>query len=294
MFLHVSKQKGGNKMKVFIRDDNNIKKIINCLYISILPLLAFGFYKNGIKAYEGIFIFYPLILDLAGFLCGTLVSYICDKKKPFESFYPFYGLLSASLIFSNTSIIIFSLICFISLFIYRKINKNNVNIVCVIALIVILISNFYEPSYLNLVVNNNINLDGLDYLLGRGRAGLNASCTILALISYLYLSSKPFYKREIPLYTFLIYNILTIIYLSVTGDIDNLFVRLLSNGTIFTLVFISTIGTASSYTVRGRICYSIILGIIMFALSFSFPSLATISAIFLVSLTHKYIDKLLK
>lgn len=281
-------------MKVFIRDNNNINKIIKYLYISILPLLAFGFYKNGIKGYEGIFIFYPLLLDLAGFLCGLLVSYICDKKKPFESFYPFYGLLSASLVFSNTSIIIFSVVCFISLFIYRKINKNNVNIVCLIALIVILISNFYEPSYLNLVVNNNANLDGLDYLLGKGNAGLNASCTILALISYLYLSSKPFYKREIPLYTFLVYSLLTIIYLSITGTIDNLFVRLLSNGTTFSLVFVSTIGTVSSYTVRGRICYSIILGIFMFALSFAFPSLAVISAIFLVSLMHKYIDKLLK
>ena len=36
------------------------------------------------------------------------------------------------------------------------------------------------------------------------------------------------------------------------------------------------------------------IGILMFILSFSFPSLAVISAIFLVSIMHKYIDKLLK
>lgn len=281
-------------MSTFVREETNIKKIISYLYISIIPLLIFGFYKNGIKSYDGIYILHPLILDLVGFASGTLVSIILEKKKPLTSFYPFYGLLSASLVFPNTSIIVFGLICFISLFIYKKINKNNVNIVCVIALIVILISNFYETSYLNLVINSNTNLDGLDYLLGKGSAGLNASCTLLSLTSYLYLSTKAFYKREIPLYSFLTYSILMVIYLSFIGDINSLFVRLLSNGTIFSLVFVSTMGTTSSYTKRGRICYALILGILMFILSFSFPSLAVISAIFLVSIMHKYIDKLLK
>lgn len=281
-------------MSTFVREETNIKKIISYLYISIIPLLIFGFYKNRIKGYDGIFILHPLILDLVGFASGALVSIILEKKKPLTSFYPFYGLLSASLVFPNTSIIVFGLICFISLFIYKKINKNNVNIVCVIALIVILISNFYETSYLNLVINSNTNLDGLDYLLGKGSAGLNASCTLLSLASYLYLSTKAFYKREIPLYSFLTYSILMVIYLSFIGDINSLFVRLLSNGTIFSLVFVSTMGTTSSYTKRGRICYALILGILMFILSFSFPSLAVISAIFLVSIMHKYIDKLLK
>lgn len=281
-------------MSTFVREETNIKKIISYLYISIIPLLIFGFYKNGIKSYDGIYILHPLMLDLVGFASGVLVSIILEKKKPLTSFYPFYGLLSASLVFPNTSIIVFGLICFISLFIYKKINKNNVNIVCVIALIVILISNFYETSYLNLVINSNTNLDGLDYLLGKGSTGLNASCTLLSLASYLYLSTKDFYKREIPLYSFLTYSILMVIYLSFIGDINSLFVRLLSNGTIFSLVFVSTMGTTSSYTKRGRICYALILGILMFILSFSFPSLAVISAIFLVSIMHKYIDKLLK
>lgn len=281
-------------MSTFVREETNIKKIISYLYISIIPLLIFGFYKNGIKSYDGIYILHPLILDLVGFASGAVVSIILEKKKPLTSFYPFYGLLSASLVFPNTSIIVFGLICFISLFIYKKINKNNVNIVCVIALIVILISNFYETSYLNLVINSNTNLDGLDYLLGKGSAGLNASCTLLSLASYLYLSTKAFYKREIPLYSFLTYSILMVIYLSFIGDINSLFVRLLSNGTIFSLVFVSTMGTTSSYTKRGRICYALILGILMFILSFSFPSLAVISAIFLTSIMHKYIDKLLK
>ena len=281
-------------MSTFVREETNIKKIISYLYISIIPLLIFGFYKNGIKSFDGIYILHPLILDLVGFASGALVSIILEKKKPLTSFYPFYGLLSASLVFPNTSIIVFGLICFISLFIYKKINKNNVNIVCVIALMVILISNFYETSYLNLVINSNTNLDGLDYLLGKGSAGLNASCTLLSLASYLYLSTKAFYKREIPLYSFLTYSILMVIYLSFIGDINSLFVRLLSNGTIFSLVFVSTMGTTSSYTKRGRICYALILGILIFILSFSFPSLAVISAIFLVSIMHKYIDKLLK
>ena len=281
-------------MSTFVREETNIKKIISYLYISIIPLLIFGFYKNGIKSYDGIYILHPLILDLVGFASGALVSLILEKKKPLTSFYPFYGLLSASLVFPNTSIIVFGLICFISLFIYKKINKNNVNIVCVIALMVILISNFYETSYLNLVINSNTNLDGLDYLLGKGSAGLNASCTLLSLASYLYLSTKAFYKREIPLYSFLTYSILMVIYLSFIGDINSLFVRLLSNGTIFSLVFVSTMGTTSSYTKRGRICYALILGILLFILSFSFPSLAVIGAIFLTSIMHKYIDKLLK
>lgn len=278
-------------MKVFVRDDINLKKIINSLYISLIPLLVFGFYKNGIKTNDGIFMLYPLLVDLVGFLAGCLVSYIFDKKKPFESFYPFYGLLCASLIFPKTNVILFGIITFAGLCIYRKINRHDVNVVSLIALIIILISNFYVPSYLNL---ENINLDGLDYLLGKGSGGLNTSCTLLALVSYVYLASKPFYKKEIPLYSFLVYSILMTFYLAFTGDIGSLFVRLLSNGTIFSLVFVSTISEVSSYTVRGRVCYAVILGILMFALSFGFPSLSVISAIFLVSLMHKYIDKLLK
>ena len=97
-------------MSTFVREETNIKKIISYLYISIIPLLIFGFYKNGIKSYDGIYIFHPLILDLVGFASGALVSIILEKKKPLTSFYPFYGLLSASLVFPNTSIIVFSLI----------------------------------------------------------------------------------------------------------------------------------------------------------------------------------------
>lgn len=94
-------------MSTFVREETNIKKIISYLYISIIPLLIFGFYKNGIKGYDGIYILHPLILDLVGFASGALVSIILEKKKPLTSFYPFYGLLSASLVFPNTSIIVF-------------------------------------------------------------------------------------------------------------------------------------------------------------------------------------------
>lgn len=278
-------------MKVFVRDDINLKKIINSLYISLIPLLVFGFYKNGFKTNDGIFMLYPLLVDLVGFLAGLLVAYIFDRKKLFESFYPFYGLLCASLIFPKTNVFLFGVITFAGLCIYRKIKRHDVNVVSLIALIIILISNFYTPSYLNL---DSANFDGLDYLLGKGSAGLNASCSLLALVSYVYLSSKPFYKKEIPLYAFLVYSVLMVVYLAFTGDIGSLFVRLLSNGTIFSLVFVSTISEVSSYTVRGRVCYAVILGVLMFALSFGFPSLSVISAIFLVSLMHKYIDKLLK
>ena len=254
-------------MSTFVREETNIKKIISYLYISIIPLLIFGFYKNGIKSYDGIYILHPLILDLVGFASGTVVSIILEKKKPLTSFYPFYGLLSASLVFPNTSIIVFGLICFISLFIYKKINKNNVNIVCVIALIVILISNFYETSYLNLVINSNTNLDGLDYLLGKGSAGLNASCTLLSLASYLYLSTKAFYKREIPFYIVITYFIVSLGFGMFTHDIKDALKLMLSNEVLFPSIYVATVSIASPILNNKKIIYGVGIGILGFILA---------------------------
>jgi len=68
-----------------IKSDNSIKRISYMYILSLLPLILFGFYKNGIslyiKDYINIFeMFKPLFFIFIGFCIGSLVNIIYEKN----------------------------------------------------------------------------------------------------------------------------------------------------------------------------------------------------------------------
>ena len=122
-----------------IKSNNSIMRISVMYILSLLPLILFGFYKNGINLFIKKYVnFYgmlrPLLFILIGFTIGVLVNIIYERKIKknkdkisdiiFSSFHPIYGILIACIISINCNIILFSLVSFIVLFISKFIKNN--------------------------------------------------------------------------------------------------------------------------------------------------------------------------
>ena len=67
-----------------IKNNNSIEKMSYIYLLSLLPLILFGFYKNGISLYIKDYVnilgmLKPLLLILCGFIIGILVNIIYEK-----------------------------------------------------------------------------------------------------------------------------------------------------------------------------------------------------------------------
>lgn len=296
-------------MTSFLKNNITQKKINTYLFISLIPLLITGFYKNGIKLYLNDLVgikgmFKPLILDILGFLIGVLVNVIYEKlikKNPgklkhiiFDSFHPLYGLLIASVISINTNIFIFIIVTFIMLLLSKFIKQDKVNVVALTALIIIFIINITGTFTFNNLYEstNNLNLDALDYLIGRGSGGINTTHVIFLIISLIILCNQKFYKKEIPFYSSLIFSLGIIIYSIITNDIGKSIDHIFSNGILFAYVFIATDSLTTPRTYKGKIIYSIIIGLVTVGLYIVYPPLSALGAIVIGSMCHNTIDKL--
>lgn len=294
--------------KVFIKSNNSLKSIFKYVLLSLLPLIIYGFYKNGIKLfiqdYVSIYgLVLPLIFDFLGLIIGLLVNIIYDKlitknfinikTSLYSSFHPIYGLLIASIISINTNLLLFIIITFTCLFISKFLKKNNLNIIALSALLIILLTDIFGTfTYLNLYEQSKVlNLVGLDYFLGMGSGGINTTCVLLLIISLLILCNKNYYKKEIPLYSSLVYIICIIIYSVFTQNIETILNNIFSNGILFSFVFIATEPLSSSCTAKGKIIYSIIIGLATFGLFLICPPLSALGGILIASICHDYIDK---
>lgn len=294
--------------KVFIKSNNSLKSIFKYVLLSLLPLIIYGFYKNGIKLfiqdYVSIYgLVLPLIFDFLGLIIGLLANIIYDKlitknfinikTSLYSSFHPIYGLLIASIISINTNLLLFIIISFTCLFISKFLKKNNLNIIALSALLIILLTDIFGTfTYLNLYEQSKVlNLVGLDYFLGMGSGGINTTCVLLLIISLLILCNKNYYKKEIPLYSSLVYIICIIIYSVFTQNIETILNNIFSNGILFSFVFIATEPLSSSCTAKGKIIYSIIIGLATFGLFLICPPLSALGGILIASICHDYIDK---
>ncbi len=293
---------------VFIKSRINLKKINIYLFISLLPLIITGFYKNGINLYTNHLIgfkemFKPLIFDILGFIIGISVNIIHErvfrKNKDnlfsimFTSFHPFYGLLIASVISINTNIFLFIIITFLSLMISKFFKSSSINIVALTSLLIIFCINLTgDFSFFNkLESQNDLNLVALDYFLGKGSGGINATCVFCLIISLLILCNQSFYKKNIPLYSTIIYVSCMVIYSIITNNIGSILDNIFSNNILFSFVFIGTESLSSPYTYKGQIIYSVIIGVLTFGMYLIYPPLAALGGIIIASICHVTIDK---
>lgn len=290
--------------KTYLKAKDNIKSINLNIFIALLPLLFTGFYKNGLKLYINNLVsvyglFKPLLFDIIGLLCGIIVNIIYNRikksnNKIFNDFYPLYGLLIASVISINTNIVLFTTSTFILLLISKLLNNNKINIIAFTSLIIIFISNLLgQFTYLNLYEQKNtLTLNSLDYLIGRGSGGINTTYILVLIISLIVLSVNRYYKKEIPLYSSITFISCLTFYLIFTNKIGTILDNIFTNGILFSYIFIAPEFLTSSYTKKGKIIYSIIIGVVTFILYLFYPPLSALGGIIIASLCHRIIDKL--
>jgi len=292
---------------VYLRSKENLKTIIIRYIIALLPLIAAGFYKNGIKLYtnglvSALDIFKPLIFDITGFGTGVMVNIIYTKfiKKQsiqgcvFSSFLPLYGLLIASIISINTNILLFFIVTFVMLFISRFMKDTKVNIIALTSLLIILITKLISNfTFLNIYEQTNtLTLNYLDYLIGRGSGGINTSHVLLLIISLLILFNMKSYKKEIPLYSTIFYSLFMIGYCIYKNSVDLILDNIFANGILFCFVFIATDSLSSSYTNKGKFVYSLVISGATFGLYLIYPPLSALGGIVIASICHEVIDKI--
>ena len=290
-----------------IKSNNSIKRISYIYLLSLLPLILFGFYKNGIKLYLKDYVnilgmLKPLIFIIMGFVIGVLVNILYERliKKNkdklsdiiFSSFHPIYGILIASIISINTNLILFSLVTFIVLFISKFIKNNKINYVCLVSLIIFFIMNIFGKfSFLNIYESsNNFNLNAIDYMFGRGSGGIFTTNILLLIISFIVMYYTKTYKKNIAIFSSITFIILAIIYLIIKNDIGNIMYMLFSNGILFSFIFIATEPISSSYTKKGKTIYGILVGILTFLLYLINPALSSLGAILIASILNSVID----
>lgn len=290
-----------------IKNNNSIEKMSYIYLLSLLPLILFGFYKNGIslyiKGYVGIFdMLKPLLFIIIGLIIGALVNIIYEKniKKSndnikeiiFSSFHPIYGVLVSSIISINTNIFLFGIVTFIILLVSKFINVNKLNYVALTGLIIFFIMNIVGKfSFLNVYeASNNFNMNAVDYLFGRGSGGILTTNVILLSISFIILYNSKIYKKIIPIFATSAFIVLTVIYSLATNDIVNIMNMLFTNGILFSFVFIATEPISSSYTKKGMAIYGTLVGVLTFLLYLIQPALSSLGAILIASIFNSLID----
>lgn len=289
-----------------IKSNNSIKNMCYSYIISLIPLILYGFYKNGIslyiKGYVNIFgMFKPILFIIIGIILGILANIIYEKvnktKKNikdtiFSSFHPIYGILIACVSSINTNILLFTIVTFIVLILSKFINSNKFNIVSLASLIIFFIMNIlHEFSFLNVYESStNFNMDAIDYLFGKGSGGIFTTNILLLCISYIILYINKVYKKIIPIFSILTFAALTIIYCIITNNISIILEMLFTNGILFSFIFIATESTSSSYTKTGQIIYACLIGILTFILYLIQPALSSLGAIFIASILNSLID----
>ena len=292
---------------VYIRSNNSIAIMSLIYFLSLIPLIGYGFYKNGLYLYLNNYVnmwgmLRPLIYLLIGALSGALVNVIYEKgiKKSkdkfwgilFSSFHIIYGLLIASLVSINTNLLLFSVVTFGILLLSKFVKMKNLNVVALTSLLLILLTYLFSNfTYLNAYESSNVfNLNAVDYLFGRGSGGINTTCIAFLILSLIILISSHIYKKEIPLYSIVTFLVIIVGYCIYKNDIANIFNMLFTNSILFSFIYVATIPNSSSYTKVGKIIYGVLIGLLTFILYLINPAFASLGAILIAGILSSVID----
>ncbi len=288
-----------NKLPV-LHYPKNIKSLINSYYIALIPLLIFGFYKNGLLLYfNNLINFKNALIPIYYYIISILIGFIISKF--FKEDYKINILISLSVtstISINSNIYMYPLILFIALFIIKYlISKYNLNInsestIRIIILLSLLLNTY---SYLNIAEKlNKFNYNLADIFIGHGVGGLANTSLLILIISLIILSLNKFYKRNIAytsIISFIILNLISIFLFKNTELIN-----IICNGYVyFALIFMGANLTTGPHHEKGMTIYGLILGILtyIFTLIFKYEGvyIAILLSSFFIPLINKFTDR---
>ena len=279
----------------YIHYQKDQKSLIHTYFIALIPLLFFGFYKNGILLYQNdlitfqdIFIplYFPLISILIGFLIGVIQK--TSKKEMI-----LISLILSCTVSMNTNVLIYSLVLFATLFITSIMSRKYAfNYISLTRIVLILALIFNSYSYLNVAEKiDAFNYNWSDKFLGYANGGIFTSSTFFVIISFLILAFNKFYKKIIPITSSLSYVLILALVFIITKDTTYLN-NILNGTTYFAFVMFAT-DPYTPNTKKGMMIYGVLIGIITSVLSLVIPMEASFISIFICSLTIPLINKFL-
>ncbi len=282
----------------YIHSPKNAYDLLNNYILALIPLLIFGFYKNGILLYQNNLInlkslFIPLYFYFISIIVAIAITYF--TKENFKENLLICLLCSAS-ISLNTNMIIYPILLFVLLFIIKFLNtRKNIffNSTALIRMFLILALLLNSYSYLNIgEILNKFNYNAFDNFLGFNIGGIATSSLFLVIISFIILSFNKYYKKEVAIFASLSFILTSLVCFFIIKNNSNL--SLLLNGTVyFSFIFVGADFKITPYSKKGMILYGIIIGISasLLSLVLNFNEVGYIS-IFIASLIIPLINTL--
>ena len=267
-------------MKKGFLKENKIFKINLFYVLSLLPVIIFGYYKNGIiPAQKGSipywfgtqYIFIPIVVLLLSYVFEVYYYTVVKKEEGLTSVYnsisPFVNVLcylvTAPMHKLFITIPIMVLVDVVLKFIDDKVTINQVALYKCIIFVVFMImgvkgyANYYEITLDEVVTKPSL------LFLGFGRGAIGVTSTLCALIGYLILMFNKYYKKEMPIIAFLGYAIVACV-LYFVGKIGfyDILRNLFNSGFIFAIVYVLSLSNATPVVRTGRVLYAFFIGLI--------------------------------
>lgn len=254
----------------FTKENNYLMYVL----FALLPLIFYGFYKNGIlpllnQDTSFLKIFSPLLFPILGIGIGLLVDYIIWWKSNSENIWtstPIYGLIISMTLPINANVFVVGILLFFLLYGTRLLEKKKIKINpfwISKGIISILLSILAGVSFANASELQSLHYSIIDIFFGRDVGGICTTSIFFIIISYIFLSFTHFYKKEIPLYIIGTYIILSFAFELILPSGD-LLKTILNSSIFFGSVFVATDINHTPYTERGILLYSISCGILAF------------------------------
>lgn len=248
---------------IHYRKDKN--DLVNTYFLALLPVLLFGFYKNGILLYQNDLIsfldlFLPLSFYLVSIGIGFLVGVIfkVNKKEMI-----LYSLILACTTSINTNLILYPILLFASfvvgLVISKKFSFHFLAFAKILLVLALLVQSY---SYQNIAEKIEFfHYNTFDLFLGFGVGGIASSSLFLVLISFFLLLTQKFYKKVIPIMASLCFASIFFVLFVLTKN--TFYLEGLLNGSVyFGFVFVGAHLRISPNTKRGMALYGALIGVV--------------------------------
>lgn len=270
-------------MNSYLKSSNTHRRNKVIYLLSLIPLILYAIYKNGILAYNRhligfLGIFKPLYLVILGSLICYTYLYISNKyihknkdiKKEFKNSYEIIYVIILTLSLPiKTPILFYTLSVLIYLLGSDYLKRFKINVLSIVRLLLILMLVLLNKyTYMNVYEDNILTAyTTFDMFFGRIVGSMGGVSSVLLIISYLILLFNPSYKREIPIFIVVTYFIVSLGFGMFTHDIKDVLKLMLTNEVLFPSIYVATVSLASPILNNKKIIYGVGIGILGFVLA---------------------------
>lgn len=254
---------------------------INLLYLlSLIPIIIFAFYKNGLVVYKAgelnlflslQYIVIPIIIVVLSYVFETYY-YLTIKKDDdlnnvLNSIVPYANVLCylvcgpMNKLFITIPILV---VLDVALkFFEQKVTINRVALYkCLIFLVLMALSMNTNQNYYEYTLKSQVDNPG-SLFLGMGIGEIGTTSTLFAIVGYLVLLFNKYYKKEIPIICLVSYLLVgLLLYFAGVVSFNGLLINTFNSGFVFAIVFVATLSTATPVVKSGKIIYSLLIGIV--------------------------------